>query len=104
MNKAVDDVLAEIINVSADLRGRLSELDRVECMVDGILSAPWLEQARTIIRTELMLLSRRKQDLLAKLEALRLDTADLALIPVLRREERDHVVLMRNAQRRVARK
>ncbi|HWT39202.1 MAG TPA: hypothetical protein VN289_23145 [Paraburkholderia sp.] len=95
MNKAIDDALAEIINLSADLRGRLSELDRIECMVDGILGAPWLEQARTIMRTEVMLLSRRKQHLLAKLDALRLDTPDLALIPVWRRDELDHDFFMR---------
>jgi hypothetical protein len=97
MNKAIDDALAEIINLSADLRGRLSELDRIECMVDGILSAPWLEAARTIVRTEVMLLHRRKQDLLAKLDTLRVDTSDLALIPVLRREELDHLFFTRTS-------
>jgi hypothetical protein len=89
MNKAIDDVLAEIIHLSADLRRRLSELDRIECKIDEFLTAPWLEDARTIIRTEVMLLRRRKQDLLTKLEALRLDTSELVLIPVLRREELD---------------
>ena len=70
MAQRAEDVLVNMLNIDAEIRGRLDRLTEMEHGAqDGM--APWLNEARTVLREDMAMLRARREALFLSLNALR---------------------------------
>lgn len=69
MAQQAEDVLALMLNIDAVIRVRMDRLAEMERRADDCM-APLLNEARTVLRTDMALLRARREEHLRRLNAL----------------------------------
>ncbi|MCP3728427.1 hypothetical protein M3I53_35870 [Paraburkholderia sp. CNPSo 3272] len=69
MGQRSEDVLVRVLNIDAEIRGRLDRLAEMERSAEGRL-APWVDQARSVLRTDLGMLRARREEQFLRLTGL----------------------------------
>jgi hypothetical protein len=69
---AAGDLLVAMLNIDAEIRDRMERLAELERSTDD-LAAPWLDEARTALRTDVVLLTARREECFLRLNGARVN-------------------------------
>ncbi|MCP3711664.1 hypothetical protein M3I54_32735 [Paraburkholderia sp. CNPSo 3274] len=69
MGQRSEDVLVAMLNIDAEIRARLARLAEMERGAEDCL-APWLDEARIVLRTDLAMLRARREEQFLRLHSL----------------------------------
>lgn len=69
MRQCSEDVLASMLKLDAEIRARLDRLAEMERGAGDSL-APWLDEARSVLRTDLAMLRARREEQFLRLNGL----------------------------------
>ncbi|MFT0172212.1 hypothetical protein ACLKMY_24930 [Paraburkholderia mimosarum] len=61
MGQRSEDLLVAMLNIDAEIRARVDRLSEMERDAEDCL-APWLDEARTVLRTDLATLRARREE------------------------------------------
>ena len=70
MAQRPEDILVSMLNIDAEIRGRLVRLAELERSAEDSM-APWLNEARTVLRGDMAVLRTRREEHFLRLNALR---------------------------------